>query len=61
MEDYIRMLVEEEFDKDELVEALRERIREELSYEYLAKLILENFDLEEIALELASDDLSLPF
>lgn len=61
MEDYIRMLVEEEFDKDALVEALRERIREELSYEYLAKLILENFDLEEIALELASDDLSLPF
>lgn len=61
MEDYIRMLVEEEFDKDELVEALRERIREELSYEYLAKLILENFDLEEIALDLATDDLSLPF
>lgn len=61
MEDYIRMLVGEEFDLDALVEALRERIRDELDYDYLAKLILSNVDLDDIATEIASENLDLPF
>lgn len=61
MEDYIRMLVEEEFDLDDLVEALRERIRDELDYDHLAKFILENVDLDDIATEIAAANLDLPF
>ena len=61
MEDYIRMLVEEEFDLDSLVEALRERIRDELDYDHLAKFILENIDLDDIATEIAAENLDLPF
>ena len=61
MKDYIRMLVEEEFNLDDLVEALRERIRDELDYDYLAKLILENVDLDDIETEIAAENLDLPF
>lgn len=61
MEDYIRMLVEEEFDLEALVDALRERIRDGLDYDYLAKLILDQVDIVGMALDLASDNLSLPF
>lgn len=61
MEDYIRMLVGEEFDRDALVSALRDRIRDELDYGYFAKLILENFDIEEMAQDIIEDNLSLPF
>lgn len=61
MEDYIRMLVEEEFDLEALVDALRERIRDELDYDYLAKIILDHVDIDEMALGLASDNLDLPF
>lgn len=61
MKDYIRMLVEEEFNLDDLVDALRERIRDELDYDYLAKLILENVDLDDIATEIAAENLDLPF
>lgn len=61
MEDYIRMLVEEEFNLDALVSALRDRIRDELDYDYLAKNILESFDIEEMAEDLIEDNLSLPF
>lgn len=61
MEDYIRMLVEEEFDQDALVDALRERIRDELDYDHLAKFILENVDLDDIVTEIAARNLDLPF
>lgn len=61
MEDYIRMLVEEEFNLDVLVSALRERIRDELDYDHLAKIVLEGFDIEEMVEELIDDNLSLPF
>lgn len=61
MENYIRMLVEEQFDLAALVDALRERIQDELDYDYLAKVILENADIDKMALDLASDNLSLPF
>lgn len=61
MEDYIRMLVEEEFDQDALVDALRERIRDELDYDHLAKFILENVDLDDIVTEIAAANLDLPF
>ena len=61
MKDYIRMLVEEEFNLDDLVEALRERIRDELDYDHLAKLILENIDLDDIATEIAAENLDIPF
>ena len=61
MKDYIRMLVEEEFNLDDLVEALRERIRDELDYDHLAKLILETVDLDDIATEIAAENLDLPF
>lgn len=61
MEDYIRMLVEEEFDLEALVDALRERIRDELDYDYLAKVILDHVDIDGMALDLASDNLDLPF
>ena len=61
MKDYIRMLVEEEFNLDDLVDALRERIRDELNYNYLAELILENIDLDDIATEIAARNLDLPF
>ena len=61
MEHYIRMLIEEEIDLDALKSALRDRIRDELDYDYFAKLILENFDIEEIAQDFIEDNLSLPF
>ena len=61
MEDYIRMLVEEEFDQDALVDALRERIRDKLDYDHLAKFILENVDLDVIVTEIAAANLDLPF
>lgn len=61
MEDYIRMLVEEEFDLEALVDALRERIRDELDYDHLAKIILDHVDIDEMTLDLASDNLDLPF
>ncbi|MCI6955880.1 MAG: hypothetical protein SPI15_07240 [Candidatus Faecousia sp.] len=61
MEDYIRMLVEEEFDLEALVDALRERIRDELDYDYLAKIILDHVDIDGMTLDLASDNLDLPF
>lgn len=61
MEDYVRMLVEEEFNPDCLVEALRKIIRDELNYVYLARLILEKVDLDDIATEIAAENLDLPF
>ena len=61
MEDYIRMLVEEEFDQDVLVEALRKRIRDVLDYDHLAEFILENVDLDDIVTEIAAANLDLPF
>lgn len=61
MQDYIRMLVEEEFDMDVFASALREKIRDELDYDHFANIILERFDIEEMAEELIDDNLSLPF
>lgn len=57
MKNWIYDIVRKSFDIDELEEAMEEKISDLIDYEEIAESILEDYDVTEIAKEIAEEEI----